>query len=446
MLRNILTGKPRQSPDSNTGGAILPTIAESKALRRRVVESRSGTSNLTERIFHLVDSPASSGAVVNEYTSLNVAAVTACVRLIADMVAKLPIYLYRETKQGPKEITNHPAINLVGGIPCELHTSFELRQLMETGKGLGGNGYARIYRDAYGDPRSIQWLAPCDVTPSVVKKSNGERYVVYRVTGETEALTRYNIIHVRGISRDGIAGISPVTLLRESIGTCLAQTSAAGKLMREGTHFPGYLVAPQALTEQQMKDARDEWDKNTAGAKNAGRVPIMHGGFDFKQTNGMSMVDAEFLGSRRFELQEIARFFGIPPFMIGDSTASTTWGTGIEQQTLGFLNNCLDPHLVAWEQSLAISLLTTEEQRKGYYFQFDRDSLANADLAAKSAYFREMRAIGVYSVNDIRAKIHEPLLSDEQGGNAYDLSFNNQGGKATEPAAKAEPKQEPATT
>jgi hypothetical protein len=223
------------------------------------------------------------------------------------MIAKLPIYLYRETPDGPLEVTDHPGIRCIGGIPSELHTTFELRQLMEVSKGLGGNGYARVYRDPFGAPRAIQWLNPNDVTPRKVMRPNGECYISYEVKGTKDILTRHDILHVRGISRDGIEGVSPIRMLRESIGTCLAQTEAAGKLMREGTHFPGYLVAPQALSSKQMEDARTEWDRNTAGAKNAGRVPIMHGGFDFKQTNGMSMVDAEFLGSRRFELQEIAR-------------------------------------------------------------------------------------------------------------------------------------------
>jgi len=131
---------------------------------------------------------------------------------------------------------------------------------------------------------------------------------------------------------------------------------------------------------------------------------------------------------RRFELQEIARFYGVPTSLIGDTTNATSFGSGIEQMTLGFLNFCLDPHLKAWEQSLAMTLLTTAEQRGGYYFRFDRDELANVALEARAAFFETMRMTGVYSVNDIRAKMDEPLLTDEQGGNNYSLPFNNQGG------------------
>ena len=359
------------------------------------------------------------------------------------MVAKLPVELYRKTKQGPKPITNHPAVKLMAGNPSELHSSFELRQLMMTGKELGGNGYARVYRDAGGDPVAIEWIAPCDIEPRLIQRPNGQRFVVYFITGQRQPLTRYDIIHIRGLSRDGLTGISPITVLRESIGTALSQTTAAGKLMKDGTQFPGYLISDTVLSPDKIKDVRDEWAKGHSGAANVGKIPILNGKFDFKQTNGMSMVDAQFIESRRFELQEIARHYRIPPFLIGDSTASTTWGTGIQEQTLGFLNFCLDPHLVAFEQALNTTLLTSEEIASGHYFRFDRDELASVSRQDTASYFQTMRNIGVYSVNDIRAKLDEPLISTESGGDDYGKPFNANAGNA-KPAPEPEP--EPAPT
>jgi HK97 family phage portal protein len=349
------------------------------------------------------------------------------------MIAKLPIYLYQDTPEGPIEISDHPAFSVVSKMPSDLHTPFELRQLMETGKGLGGNGYARVFRDGSGDPISLQWLEPCYVSPRLVKRPNGERFVAYYVEGETMPLTRYDILHVRGFSKDGVCGLSPIRLLRESIGTALAQTEAAGRLMRDGTQFPGFLVAQQSLKADVLADARDEFQRNYGGPQNAGKVPVLNGNFDFKQTNGMSMVDAQFIESRRFELQEIARLYRIPAFMVGDTTASTTWGSGIEQQTLGFLNFSLDPHLVSWEQSLGHTLLTTEEMRKGYYFRFDRDQLANVALEARANFFQTMRNIGVFSPNDIRAKLEEPLISAEEGGDSYGMPLASNAGAAPIP-------------
>ena len=413
----------------NPAGKNLPE-------RRSEVVEVGGLSNPTERLLSILAPPASSGAPVSEQSAMGVSAYLACVRLISDMIAKLPVELIRETKKGPKVITDHPAAWLVAKMPGELHTPFELKKMVMNGKTCGGNGYARVFRDATYEPRAIQWLRPCDVKPQLRRRPSGEQFITYEVQGVSEILTRSDVIHVRGESLDGVNGISPVTILRESLGTSIAQTQAAGKLMKNGTHFPGFLVSSATLKPDQLTDARNEFNARYSGAVNAGTIPVLNGMFDFKQTNGMSMVDAQFIESRRFELQEICRVFGVQPFLVGDSTASTTWGTGIQEMTLGFLNFCLDPHLIAFEEALNLTLLTTEEIRKGYYFKFDRDELASVSRQDTASYFQTMRNIGVYSVNDIRAKLDEPLIDPESGGDDYQLPLNSSASKSApkEPA------------
>ena len=434
--RGVLSPAARVSTPLNDAEAVrLEPIGRALPERRGAAAT---TGNLTGNLSVLLQAPSGSGVAVNERSALGVSAVLACVSLLSDMVAKLPLELYQRTKTGPNPITRHPSIKLMGGRPCELHSSFELRQMMMTGKELGGNGYARIFRDSSYEPTAIEWLAPCDVRPEMIRRSGGNSMIVYHVR-EREKLNSGDILHIKGFSQDGVCGLSPITILRESIGTALSQTHAAGKLMRDGTQFPGYLISSQTLPSDKIKDARAEWDKQHAGAANAGRVPILNGQFDFKQTNGMSMVDAQFIESRRFELQEIARHYRIPPFLIGDSTASTTWGTGIQEQTLGFLNFCLDPHLTAFEQAMNGALLTIEEQAAGYYFRFDRDEIASVSRQDTAAYFQTMRGIGVYSVNDIRRKLDEPTIPAAEGGDDYSLPFNNTGGAAQAKAEKETP-------
>ncbi len=448
MLGNILRlGFGKSLRGSNQVRAEAAPLREFAPIERRVrgivPEKRSHITDegsvsepLAGRLRLILGGDTAAGVPVNETTALGVGAVVACVQILAVMTAKLPIYLYRSSKTGPVEITKHPAIRLVSGVPSELHTGFELRSLMQTGIGLGGNGYARVYRDSTYEPRAMQWLKPCDVNPNLIARPNGESWVRYEIKGQSETLTRADIVHVRSpLCLDGIRGMSPVRMLRESIGTSLSQTQKAGTLMKNGTNFPGYITHPALPKKDQLDDLRAEWDRTTTGA-GSGRPPILTGGMDFKQTNGMSMVDAQFVESRRMELHEIARHYGIPAFMV-DSTATSTWGAGIEQQMLGFMNLSLDSWLVNWEQCLAFTLLTSEEIAKGFYFRFDRDQLANVAPATRAQFYTAMRTMGVYSPNDIRRKEDESLISAKDGGDTYGNPNTSAPGKA--PAAKTEP-------
>jgi len=183
-----------------------------------------------------------------------------------------------------------------------------------------------------------------------------------------------------------------------------------------------------AMNAEQLKDARTEWEKNYITGGNKGKTPILWGDWKFQQTNGMSMTDAQFLESRRFELQEIARLYRIPSFLIGDTTASTTWGSGIEQQNLGFLSYSLNPHLVAWEQALDYTLLTADEKASGLYFKFNRAALMQVALQAQSEFYARMRSIGVLNVNEIRNLMELNDIADDRIGEDYTLPLNNTGG------------------
>jgi HK97 family phage portal protein len=282
----------------------------------------------------------------------------------------------------------------------------------------------------------MEWIAPCDIRAVLIKRNSGSRFVRYDLNGIGEPLTRADICHVRSpICLDGVYGMSPIRMLRESIGTSLAQTEAAGSLIKNGAKFPGFLESAQVLSPEKIKDAREEFNSKYTGSINAGTIPILNGNFKFQQTHGMTMSDAEFVASRKLEIHEVARHYGIPAFMV-DSTATSTWGSGIEQQMLGFMNLSLDSWLVNWEQSLALTLLTTEEIAAGYYFRFDRDQLANVSPATRAQFYTQMRTAGAYSPNDIRRKENEPLISKEDGGDNYG---NPNTSAPVAPAASLEP-------
>lgn len=411
-----------------------PVVWRNRALQaeRQLAEQRSGLPTLTsERAYEmLVGSGSSSGAAVNTLTALGVPAVTACVGLLADMIALLPLRLYQRTDRGDVLVTDHPAAAAVAR-PGDLHTSFEMRQLSMTGVGLGGNGYIRVYRSGSGEPGELEWLSPLDVAPQRIA---GQRFITYRVKDERRLLTRYDIVHVRGLSRDGVMGVSPITAMRESIGTSIAQREAAGSLMKNSARFNGVLEAPAALRKEQVEDLRREWAARHEGSANSGKTPVLWGA-QFKAVSGMSAADAQFLESRVFELREIARWYRIPPVLIGDTQASTSFGAGIEQQNLGFLAYSLRPWFENWQQSVDYTLLTTDEIRAGLHFAFDLEELGAVTLQAQAAFITAMRNAGIFSPNDAREWLGYTKVSGA-GMDDYRAPLNSSstGTPATEPA------------
>jgi len=372
-------------------------------------------------LLSLLTPPVSSGAVVTQQTALGVPAVLACVRLFADMLGRLPLELYRQTSKGEVKAAEHPSHAAIKW-PGDWHTAFELRHLVMMNVGLGGNGYLRAHRASNGGPvAELEWLPPYSVHAEKVQEN---RFVTYRVERQREVFTRQDIVHVRALSTDGVLGLSPVTLLRESIGTSITQREKAGRILNNGERFTGVLEADRALKPDQLDLIRKEWQKFHSESGNTGRVPILSGGVSFKSVSGMSAADAQFLESRRFELQEIARAYGIPAFLIGDTTANTSWGSGIEQQNLGFLDYALEPWLINFEEALNYTLLTRAENLAGYRFRFDREELERGRLPAATAFVTAMRNAGIFSPNEARQWLGYPL-SDAEGMDNYQMPLNS---------------------
>ena len=417
-------------PLTNSDHPVFTRNRTLVAARKQAEEKRSlAISRVPESmLLNVLAQPSASGVRVNTLTAATVPVVAACVGLFSDMVGKLPIKLYRRTETGAEEMRDHPAYRLISIAPSDVSTPIELRQLAQTGVGFGGNGYIRVYRDGFYQPAELQWLPPCDVQPELLKRTDGRRLAVYHLQGERAPLNRADLIHVRGHSINGITGMSPITQLRESIGLSITQREQAGKIAANGARFPGVLSTPQSLSPDQMKDARTEWQRNQGGSGNSGKTAILHGAWSYAATNGMSMADAEFLESRKFERTEICTLYRIPEVLLGNSDKASAWGTGIETLTNGFLTLGLDPVLVNWEQSLNYTLLTADEQAQGFYFRFNRRAALAMLPDATAKFLRDMRDIGVYSKNDCRRYLDENLLTAAQGGEDYSAPFNGSGG------------------
>lgn len=368
----------------------------------------------------------SSGARVNDSIALTVPVVNACVGLRSDMVAGVPCKLMRKTSDNTREeVTDSPVSPLISFSPNGHHTSFELFRFLETGASMGGNGYGRVYRDKYYEPGEIQPLLPCDVRPE--KLANGR--VGYLINGEKGIFSRADILHWYGNSLDMVRGLSPIRQAGESIGLSISQRGQAGSVAKNGAR-PSFAVSTdQPVAPEKLKDMSASFSSQFSGPENAGKIPFFSNNLKPFALQGMTMADAEFLESRKFERSEIAMIFRVPEVLIGSTDKTSSWGTGIEQLMLGFLNFTLNPLLTNYEKSLAITLLSQDQIAKGYYFKFNRGAFLQAAIQAQAQFYDVMRKIGVFSVNDVRRLLDMNDLPDHLGDN-YQLPFNAQGGVA----------------
>jgi HK97 family phage portal protein len=412
-------------------------LAQDEARSRRVAASlrprveKRHLSQPSELLLNAVGGiVTASGAKVGETTALTDSAVSACVTLLADMLGMLPCKLHRKTADGGEVVTDHPAADIVSISPDGQRTPFEHRRLVQVGVGLGGNGYSRVVRYG-GSINAVNWMRPCDVTPQMLADGS----IVYRISGDSTPRLRNEVLHVQALSTDGVRGLSPVSIMREDIGLALTQREMAGKMYSNGVRSSGALYVPTATKPDDVKKSKESWQEANAGSANAFKTPVLFGGVEWKEIQGMTLRDAEFLESRAFSVEVVARYYRIPLFLLQSTEKSTTWGSGLEQMMQAFLSISLNPWLVNWEQALGITLLTTQEIRDGYYFKFNRRALLQVALEAQAKFLREMRDIAVYSVNDCRRYLEENDLPDNIGDN-YRLPFNGSGGT---PAQASEP-------
>ena len=375
-------------------------------------EKRAYTSSLTEPqdwLLQIFGTQAKSGAVVNENTALTVSSYAACVNILAQSIASFPITVKQRTPAGDEDVPDHPLNFIVGREPNSSQTSFRFRSFLQTCLGLGGNSYARIIRNQYFEPIELRPIAPVKIQPRLM---TGSLSVVYRLAGED--LNQHEILHLRGVSTDGFMGISPIRALRETIGLSLAAQEFTSRTFNNGNRKPGVLVGNAAMTVEKAKEFLYEWQKNYSGATNAGKTPFIFGGVEWKES-GFSNQDAELLLTRQFEVQEIARYFRIPMFLLNANEKSTSWGSGIEQMSRGFVDYTLKPWFKNWEEELSLALFSTEEKKQGYFFKFDVSDLLRGSLAEQSAFFSNLWQAGLVRRNEARRGLGFMDLPDHQG-------------------------------
>lgn len=398
-------------------GALGAGLSGAARLLARPFERRSAPTGLkspADWLTTLFGGTSKSGAIVSEATAVNVSTVASCVNVLAQSIAMLPIKLLRKDGGSIAEATDHPANYAVRYQPNRLQSSYRWRAYLQTCLGLGGNGYGIVRRNGYFEPEAIEWVKPCDIAPMLVepKKSQPAR-MVYRYQGET--LQDYEVLHVRGLSTDGLVGASPISLLRESIGLSLTAQEFAARTFLNGNRRAGVFEGSPETTREKAQAWLDFWQANYGGAGNAGKTPVLFGGLSWKDA-GFSSEDAELLLTRRFEVEQIAGFYRVPLHLLNTTEKATTWGSGIEQLNRGFVDYTLAPWLANWEEELDRTLLTRKEQEGGYFFKFNVGALLRGSPEQRAKFYEIMRRIAAMDVNQIRELEDFDLYPDAWAG------------------------------
>ena len=357
-----------------------------------------------------------SGKAVNERTAMQTSAVYACVRILAESVAGLPLHVYERTANGSKSTKpSHPLYRLLHDEPNREMTSFVFRETLMSHLLLWGNAYAQIIRDGRGFPIALYPLLPDRM--AVDRNESGELVYTYQSDKGQVKLRRENILHIPGLGFDGLIGYSPIAMAKNAVGLALATEDYGATFFANGANPGGVLEHPGVIKPEQADRLRESWQSQFGGA-NAHKVAVLEEGLKFHQMS-IPPEQAQFLETRKFQINEIARIFRVPPHMVGDLEKSSF--SNIEQQSLEFVKYTLDPWVVRWEQSLQQALILPSEKAT-IFIKFNLDGLLRGDYQSRMQGYSTGIQNGFMSVNDVRSLEDMNLLTSEEGG---DLHFVN---------------------
>lgn len=368
---------------------------------------------------------STAGKAVNERSAMQMTAVYACVRILSEAIAGLPLHLYEYGYDGSKEkAVEHPLYFLLHDEPNKEMTSFVFRETLMTHLLLWGNAYAQVIRNGKGEVIALYPLMPNRM--EVNRTDKGQLYYQYTtssddaptVEGSTAVLMPEDVLHIPGLGFDGLVGYSPIAMAKNAIGLAIATEEYGAKFFANGAAPSGVLEHPGTIKDPQR--VRDAWMSQFSGSRNAGKVAVLEEGMKYTPIS-ISPEQAQFLETRKFQINEIARIFRVPPHMVGDLEKSSF--SNIEQQSLEFVKYTLDPWVIRWEQSLQRTLLSLEEKKR-YYFKFNLEGLLRGDYASRMTGYATARQNGWMSANDIRELENLDRIPAELGGDLYLINGN----------------------
>ena len=362
---------------------------------------------------------SNAGKRVTDRTALQHTVVYACVRVLSEAVAQLPLHLYKYTNSGKERVPQHPLYFLLHDQPNPEMTSFRFRETLMSHILIYGNAYAQIIRNGRDE---IIGLYP--LTPDRIKVDRDEHnkliYIYSRydeanpnikIQGEI-VLKQKDVLHIPGLGFDGLVGYSPIAMAKNALGISLACEEYGASFFANGASPSGILEHPGVI--KNPSKIREAWH-NAYGSGNSHKVAVLEEGMKY-QPIAIPNNEAQFLETRKFQIEEIARLYRVPLHMIGDLDHATF--SNVEHLSLDFVKYSLDPWLVRWEQELMRALLSESEKGK-YFIKFNVEGLLRGDYASRMQGYATARQNGWMSANDIRELEDMNMISEENGGNLY---------------------------
>lgn len=376
---------PRQS-------AVLQKAA-ARSLENPSIPLGSPTPQLLDA---LGVTPSSTGITITPQRAMALTVVHACVRVLANAVASLPLPVYKRLlPAGKEEAPAHPLYRLLHDRPNPEMSSFTFRETLQHHLSLWGNAYAEKEFDGAGRVIALWPLLP-DRTRAI--RHNGEKVYVTNVNHKEVGLDADRVLHIPGLGFDGLQGYSPLALARQSMGLAAATEEFGARFFGNGSRPGGVLTSSKKLSPEAKANLRESWERIQGGLSGAQRTAILEDGLDWKAM-GIPNDEAQFLETRKFQVSEIARFYGVPPHMVGDLEKATF--SNIEQQGIEFVTHTVRPLVIRWEHILNWELFS-ESDRGKYYAKFLLIGLMRGDSAARGTYYNQMWNVGALSINDIR--------------------------------------------
>lgn len=357
---------------------------------------------------------SSSGKVVSADKAIHLSAVWACVRLLSESVSTLPLKIYERQPDGSrKPATNHPAYQVLCRRPNLEMTPSRFMLMLVASICLRGNAF--VEKKMIGN--RLVSLVPLLPQNMVVKRlDNGSLEYTYTESATSRVIPAKNIMHIRGFGLDGVCGMMPMMAGRDVIGSAMAVEESAAKIFENGLQCSGFLSADGALNEEQRERLRGYMAK-FIGSRNAGKIMVVEGGLKYQSVT-MNPEAAQMLESRAFSIEEICRWFRVPPFMVGHADKQSSWASSVEGMNLQFLTNTLRPLLVNIEQEISRCLLDGDED---LFAEFSVEGLLRADSAGRAAYYTTALQNGWMSRNDVRRLENMPPI---EGGDIYTVQLN----------------------